>query len=227
MKRIALPIDLWMGRRSWANNTMGLKERREREKQARKGQILTAARNLLFKKGIQATSINQIARKAELGVGTIYFYYQSKEEIFYSLQEEGLDILFKTIDAIGREDGPPEEKLCRTGSAYLQFSDAHKDYFDIINYFLATPTVILGDELKQRIDRKGSRILELIERFIRAGIEDGRFRSVDSKKYAVMFWGALHGLTQFKKLEDTVLEGEEHSHLFDYAVEQLVEGLKA
>jgi AcrR family transcriptional regulator len=205
---------------------MGLKERREREKEARKGQILTAARSLLFKKGIQATSINQIARKAELGVGTIYFYYQSKEEIFYWLQEEGLDILFKTIDAIGREDIQPDEKLRRTGGAYLQFSDEHKDYFDIINYFLATPTVILGAEMKQRIDRKGSRILELIEQFVRAGIEDGRFRSVDSKKWAVMFWGALHGLTQFKKLEDTVLEGEEHRRIFDYAVEQLIEGLK-
>jgi AcrR family transcriptional regulator len=205
---------------------MGLKERREREKEARKGQILTAARNLLFKKGIQATSINQIARKAELGVGTIYFYYQSKEEIFYWLQEEGLDILFKTINAIGGEDAPPDEKLRRTGSAYLQFSDEHKDYFDIINYFLATPTVILGAEMKQRIDRKGSRILELIEQFVHAGIKDGRFRSVDSKKWAVMFWGALHGLTHFKKLEDTVLEGEEHHRIFEYAVEQLIEGLK-
>lgn len=63
---------------------MGRKERREREKEARKRQILAADRKLLFKKGIQAIRINQIARTAELGVGTIYFYYQSKEEIFYS-----------------------------------------------------------------------------------------------------------------------------------------------
>ena len=96
---------------------MGLKERREREKEARKQQILTAARTLLFKKGIQATSINQIARTAELGVGTIYFYYQSKEEIFYSLQEEGLDILFDQIDAIGQTDSSPQEKLRATGVA--------------------------------------------------------------------------------------------------------------
>ena len=89
---------------------MGLKERREREKEARKRQILAAARRLLFKKGIQSTSINQIARTAELGVGTIYFYYQSKEEIFYSLQEEGLDILFREIDAIGRAKTTPGEQ---------------------------------------------------------------------------------------------------------------------
>jgi AcrR family transcriptional regulator len=180
----------------------------------------------LFKKGIQSTSINQIARTAELGVGTIYFYYQSKEEIFYSLQEEGLDIFFREIDAIGRARTAPDEKLRETGRAYLRFSSENKDYFDIINYFLATPTVILGSELKQKIDRKGSHILELIGGFIRTGVSDGIFRPVDSKKYAVMFWGALHGLTQFKKLQDTVLEGEDHHHIFNFAVDQLIDGLK-
>ena len=205
---------------------MGLKERREREKEARKEQILAAARKLLFEKGLQSTSINQIARKAELGVGTIYFYYQSKEEIFYSLQDEGLDILFREIDSIGRADTPPDEKLRSTGMAYLRFSSEQKDYFDIINYFLATPTVILGSELKAQIDHKGSLILKLIDGFIREGISGGMFRPVDSKKVAVMFWGALHGLTQFKKLEDTVLEGENHQHMFNYAVDQLIDGLK-
>jgi AcrR family transcriptional regulator len=205
---------------------MGLKERREREKEARRRQILAAARKLLLKNGLQSTSINQIARMAELGVGTIYFYYQSKEEIFYSLQDEGLDILFREIDSIGRADTPPDEKLRNTGMAYLRFSSEQKDYFDIINYFLATPTVILGAELKAQIDHKGSRILKLIDGFIREGISDGMFRPVDSKKVAVMFWGALHGLTQFKKLEDTVLEGENHQHMFNYAVDQLIDGLK-
>ena len=46
------------------------------------------------------------------------------------------------------------------------------------------------------------------------------------KKYAVMFWGTLHGLTQFKKLEETVLEGEDHQRIFNYAVDQLIEGLR-
>jgi hypothetical protein len=41
-----------------------------------------------------------------------------------------------------------------------------------------------------------------------------------------MFWGALHGLTQFKKLEDTVFEGDEHRQVFNYAVDRLVEGLR-
>lgn len=205
---------------------MGLKERREREKEARKRQILAAARELLFKRGLQATSIQRIARTAELGVGTIYSYYQSKEEIFYALQEEGLKILHAEIDAIRRSPTPPDEQLRRTAAAYLRFSDEHKDYFDMINYFLASPTVMLGSALKQRIDRKGGRILRLIEGTIRQGIAEGIFRSMDADKVAVLFWGALHGMVQFKKLEATVLGGDSYRRIFSYAVDQFITGLR-
>ena len=54
---------------------MGAKERREREKEQRKSHILDAARELLLGKGMNATSINQIAKRAELSVGAIYFYF--------------------------------------------------------------------------------------------------------------------------------------------------------
>ena len=205
---------------------MGLKERKARERDARRNQILAATRELLFEKGLQATSISQIAKRAELGVGTIYFYYQSKEEIFYALQDEGLEILFDQIEAIGRSGQPPEEVLRATGMAYLDFSEAHKNYFDIINYFLSTPTVILGQELKARIDHNGARILELIAGSIQAGIEQKYFRPQDAGKTAVLFWGALHGLTQFKKLEDTVLGGQDHRELYRHAVDARVEGFK-
>ena len=55
---------------------MSLKERREREKEERRKQILDAARALLFEKGLNSTSMNQIAKQAEIGVATIYFYYK-------------------------------------------------------------------------------------------------------------------------------------------------------
>jgi len=68
---------------------MGSKERREREREQRKSHILNTARELLLEKGLSATSINQIAKRSELSVGAIYFYYKDKEEIFAALQVEG------------------------------------------------------------------------------------------------------------------------------------------
>ena len=62
---------------------MGVKERKAMEKKMRRNQILDAARHLLFSTGIDSISISKISQQAELGVGTIYFYYKNKEEIFF------------------------------------------------------------------------------------------------------------------------------------------------
>ena len=205
---------------------MGIKERRIRERAERKKQIMNAARMLLLEKGLPQISIHQIAETAELGVGTIYFYYKSKEEIFASLQAEGLKILYEKISDITDTDSGSDEKLRQTGIAYLQFSQDHRNYFDIINYFLASPRIFFEPEVKVQIDRQGSLILEVISEIIEEGRRQQVFRDVDPANYAVLFWGALHGLVQFKKLKQTVLMGQSHQKLFEYAVDQLIQGLR-
>ncbi len=204
---------------------MGLKERREREREERRKLILDAARTLLFKKGLNATSINQIAKIAELGVATIYSYYKNKEEIFAALQEEGLRVLHTMISDVCNQDMPSNEKIRLIAMTYLRFSEEHKNYFDIINYFLSSPDVFFSPNLKQRVDHHGNKIISLIVSTFEDDIEDERFKQGNSRKYAIMFWGTLHGLIQFKKLKDTILHDISHKELFEYSVDQLIKGL--
>jgi len=205
---------------------MGLKERRKREKTERRNQILDAARALLFEKGLHATSINQIAKKAELGVGTIYFYYKSKEEIFADLQEEGLELLFKRILKVSNLDLPPDEKLREIGFQYIRFNAENQDYYDIINYFLASPKIFFAPNLKSKVDRHGSQIIGLIVETIKTGIRSGLFQSSHPRRDALTFWGTLHGLIQFRKLKDTILDGDSHKTLLDHAVDHFINGLR-
>lgn len=204
---------------------MGIKERREHEKQARKEQILSAARTLLLSHGIDNISISKIARKAELGVGTIYFYFTGKEEIFVELQEEGISLLFSIIDKIVQQNTPYTEKLKNIAVGYYKFSDDQKEYFDIINYFLSSSKVFFDKDLKIRIDMTGNKILELIQTVVKQGISDNVFSREDPKKFSFMFWGMIHGLIQFKKLESTLLENQNHYDLFLYSVEKLIQGI--
>ncbi len=206
---------------------MGLKERRKREKEARRNQILDAARALLFEKGLHATSINQIAKQAELGVGTIYFYYRSKEEIFADLQEEGLEILFARILKTSNLDLPPAEKLLQIGRQYIRFSEENRNYYEIINYFLASPEIFFAPNLKSKVDRHGSQIIGLIIETIDSGIRLGQFHSRNPRRDAIAFWGTLHGLIQFRKLKDTVLAGDSHKNILDHAVNHFIHGLQA
>jgi len=62
--------------------------RKEREKLARQQEILAAARQLFLTHGYHETTLEEIARHAEFGKGTLYNYFSSKEELFLAIQEQ-------------------------------------------------------------------------------------------------------------------------------------------
>ena len=204
---------------------MGLKERKAREKQARRRQIIDAARSLLFEKGLQATSINQIAKRAELAVGTIYFYYAGKEELFAELQEEGLQLLMENVRQATSAADDPKERLRAMAMAYYDFSQDHKDYFDIISYFLSSPNILLSADLKQRVDQRMERILEIINAAFARGLDAGTLGAYAQESRGVLVLAAFHGLMQFRKFETTVFKGGSHRDLYSSAVGQLLDGL--
>jgi AcrR family transcriptional regulator len=204
---------------------MGLKERRAREREERRQQILDAARTMLVEKGLNGTSMNHIARLAELGVSTIYFYYRSKEELFVALQQEGLELLYTKIEHAIRKGKSTAEKLRKAGLAYLRFSEENKGYFDILNYFLSSPEEIFTPQMKRQVDQRGERIIELVVRILEDGMGRGEFRKVDSRNFSLLLWGTLHGLIHFKKMKDTLLKGRDHEKVFLFAVDHLVSSL--
>jgi AcrR family transcriptional regulator len=204
---------------------MGVKERRALEKQMRRNQILDAARKLLISQGLEKISISKISKEAQLGVGTIYFYYKNKEEIFIALQEEGLGFLFSAIQQIQGKQLNSREKLKEVAAAYYNFSQNQQGYFNIINYFLSSPRIFFQEEQKKMIDMSGNKILMVIETIILKGVEDGFFLEEDPRKFSILFWGTIHGLIHFKKLEHTTLQNENHLLVFQYSVNKLIQSI--
>jgi AcrR family transcriptional regulator len=64
---------------------MGIKERKEREKERRRQQIMVAAKRVFSVKDFNRATMEDIAKEAELSPGTIYLYFKNKEELFASL----------------------------------------------------------------------------------------------------------------------------------------------
>ena len=204
---------------------MGSQERREREKEARKEHILKAARTLLLKKGLYATTVNQIARLSELSVGTIYLYYHNKEDIFAALQEEGLTMLNDLIAKAVAAASSPKDKIRAVALGYLEFSEKQKNYYGIITYFLTTPEQLFPPRLKNRVDRTGGKILGFCIDAIEAGIKSGDFRKVNARRHTIWLWGMLHGLIQFRKMEKTILQKESYTILVQYALDNYLKTL--
>ena len=64
---------------------MTIAERKEREKEQRRMQIISAAEKLFFQSGYDQVSMEEIAREAELSKGTIFFYFKNKEALFITI----------------------------------------------------------------------------------------------------------------------------------------------
>ncbi|MBN1635025.1 MAG: TetR/AcrR family transcriptional regulator [Deltaproteobacteria bacterium] len=204
---------------------MGSKERRQREKEQRRQHILNAARKLLLKKGIAATSMNQIARNAELSVGTLYLYFKNKEELYAALQEEGLDMLYDKIQQALLLGNTPETKLKEMANAYRCFSVEHKNYFDIINYFLTSPEIVFSPGFKSRIDEHGNRIINLIEEVMKSKIDPKIKTDMDARQAALVYWSNLHGMLQFRKLQNTILKDQNFEDLYLFSIKYILKSL--
>ncbi|MDR1956374.1 MAG: TetR/AcrR family transcriptional regulator [Treponema sp.] len=64
---------------------MGIQERKEREKEARKTLIMRCAKDLVLEQGVEAVSMGDIAKKAELSKATLYLYFPGKEALLREL----------------------------------------------------------------------------------------------------------------------------------------------
>lgn len=87
---------------------MGVAERRQREKESRTESIKKNAAKLFARKGFHNVSMAEIAEAAEVSKGTLYIYFKSKEELYFSLIEP----ILTRASQVDRQD---RERRCRTG----------------------------------------------------------------------------------------------------------------
>ncbi len=91
---------------------MGIQERKEREKERRRQQIMVAAKRVFTNKGFSKATMEDIAQEAELSPGTLYLYFKNKEELYASLSLRILQYLLIRVEHVNDEkDAGPEEKL--------------------------------------------------------------------------------------------------------------------
>jgi AcrR family transcriptional regulator len=175
---------------------MGIQERKERERGARREEIISAAEAVFFEKGLALSTVDEIAEKAELSKGTIYLYYKSKEDLFVEVAYRGMEILsgmFKR--AVGPEQ-PTMKRIAGLGDAYLAFFKQHREYFRMMNLF-DNPSLMaqVSPDVRQKCTESERRLWDLVIGLIRLGIEEGLLhRDLDPVEVGVMLWSNSNGL---------------------------------
>lgn len=196
---------------------MGIKERRKREKEHRRYEILKAAKTLFFEQGFFATSMNQIAKAVELSKGTLYLYFTNKEELYISLQIEGMEILNSAFTKSVENKTGWEEQLKAIGWAYYQFSRNHRQFFHInFQFHHGEITRNTSDDLFNKCHDAVVENLNFLSLPLEDAMKAGQIRKDDPMAVAVVLWGSLTGIILLH-------EGKDHRKFMPGSLKELIE----
>lgn len=179
---------------------MGIAERKEREKQMRRDLILQSAEAVFFEKGLHATTLDEVAEKAEVSKGTIYLYFASKEDLYYSLMTNGLSMLLKIFQDTKPEEKSPWDALLGFGKAYFRFSQEQSYLFKMLAV-VENPVVSeqVSPEAVSRLEEMSNSVLSYVAKFVQRGIEAGDFRKdVSAYNAVILFWVSLSGVLNLR-----------------------------
>ena len=175
---------------------MGIRERKEREKEQRRKAIMKAAAEVINKHGFPATSLDLIAEKAELSRGTIYFYFKTREELYGSVLLNWLNDFLGELEKKIKSDNPLDEILGDVGELYLDYYMKYPQYFKLFAYlYQGDMEFEMSEELLSKFRNTGIKGLLISKEIIQKCIDAELFINVDPWLTAKLLWGAINGIT--------------------------------
>jgi AcrR family transcriptional regulator len=168
---------------------MGSKERQDRERHAVRESILAAARDLFVAEGYAQVSIRKVAERIEYSPAAIYSYFPSKDDIFFTLAEEGFLRLDRAIEAVAGAADPMDD-LRNCWWAFYQFSKDQREFFHLMFVDRNVPAITEQWQgfalLQQMLERVAARIQRLVD--------VGQFPATLDPQVALhVLWAALTG----------------------------------
>ncbi len=167
---------------------MGIKERRQRQRQELRAGILAAAREIASSEGWQAVTIRKIAALIEYSPPVIYEYFGSKEEILLEVMRTGYAEQLRAVEAAAGAAVGPEEALLAMGRAWLDSAFRSPDLYQVMYGLGGVP--FSATETRKEGEKIGSVIGGAIVGVLR---KHGK-EADDVEGKVALLWATAHGL---------------------------------
>ena len=175
--------------------------------------ILTAARELFETKGVQDTTMDDIALQADYSKSTIYVYFRSKEDIYNSIVVDYLDILIGEMTVYIEGDTSFEDSYYKLCERLVSFCERYPKYY----------ASLMFEEKATNSRKQGTVILpEILQELY------GLMETLDTKPTVLYLWSSLSGIIQIsaqKKKEITKQTGMTMEEYRSFAFRTLYESL--
>ena len=189
--------------------------------------LLSAADSVFASLPFEDVTVEAIAERAGVAIGSIYNNFGSKSGLYAAVIDRALDVDREYMDRAYTPERSPVEQLEAAGVQYLRFYLDQPEFFRMLafppppgNYPAAAETAA---RLAQRVDEQNARMVDAIER----GISQGTIRSVDARMAATVLWASWNGVISLAWRPDKLRADEQRlAELLSVAAELIALGLR-
>ncbi len=175
---------------------MGTAERKEREKEKRRNDIIDAAEQIFFTQGIEHATMDEVAGKAELSKGTLYLYFQSKEDLQFAICARGADVMNQRMRTVILPERTGYENLLAIGEETIRYAREYPDHFQTFLHFQSVDIekANIGQEQYQRYMREETP-MAIVEQCVAQGIMDRSLRQdIPLEILSSTLWSQMIGI---------------------------------
>ena len=174
-------------------------DRRQEEKDRRRGEIVDAAENQYRELGWDAVTMDSVARRARLSRALVYVYFKDKRDLHFAIADRAMLVLLSRFEEASARAGTGLDQIEAIGRAYMAFGTEFPHYFDACARLelRATETPEEGTQAATTL-HTGHKVHEVVVNCLMAGQRDGSIRPDlgDPAITSRVLWGFVHGLIQ-------------------------------
>lgn len=208
---------------------MGIQERKKRERELRRQQIMIAAKRVFTDNGYEKSTMEDIAKEAELSPGTLYLYFKSKDELYASLCLRVLKYINIKVDhVVNDQERQYEAKQAALMEAMYNVYEYDPLILNNMFHLQSSETLkSLSPELLDEINKLARQALRSMAGMFDDGIKSGLVIQENPLALADIIWALFSGIVLWE--ESKKLISEERYALretFEAALDIFGRGLK-
>jgi len=166
--------------------------RKEREYLAHREEIVLAAEKVFAAKGFFPTTMSDIAKEAEFGTGTLYKYFKSKEELYFTLIDEKVEEINRLVKAELSQKTSAVERIKKVLGLQFEFFERNRDFFRIYISERSRFEWTVKDELGKGLHEKMIAYIHVLAEVMKQGIRGGEFRPLNPMDLAHALVGIVN-----------------------------------
>lgn len=200
--------------------------RTELSKENRKQFILECAEKLILEEGLPHLSIARVAKKSKLAVGTIYLYFERKEDIIAQLTIKSRELLLEKFKAYSAQKSDASEQIAQIMRAFYDFYRENPFYGQLVSFYETNA----GLQESAALQAASLQITQLVVDIIRAGQAASTVRtSLNPMAFSFWLWGSTVGIIQLVEVKNqSIADGLQlaPAAFFELHIQQVINTLK-